>query len=358
MDTAVDLQQKEAKKGGKKMSILAVNVGLFDGIGLIFYIIAGIPILWKGRKIFSNEVQFIILLILVFASFHMISNVAEWMWDFTVLDPIEDFTEILECSMWAFFLYSFVQATREREIQTHQDKILHLAKFEAIGNLAGGITHDLRNYMGVILGNLELLELEMKSGLKLTPEQQEFIINAKEALNKANALSDDILNMVKEPKLKFTQVNLSTQLKETIELALSNTKTKVIYHDFKENSMIQADEGQLSRVFQNLIINASQAMAGKGTIDLCMAFHEEKGHLVFGLAPGNYIKIMVRDHGVGISREHVTDIFDPYFTTKSNGTGLGLTVAYSIIRNHRGTIEVESTESVGTSFTVYLPIER
>jgi CheY-like chemotaxis protein len=115
------------------------------------------------------------------------------------------------------------------------------------------------------------------------------------------------------------------------------------------------DEGQFNQVINNLIINAKQAMPEGGTISVRVENLEvQAGHMA-ELAPGKYIRIMIEDRGIGIAQEHLSKIFDPYFTTKQTGSGLGLATAYSIINNHGGCINVESQLGRGTVFSVLLP---
>ena len=122
--------------------------------------------------------------------------------------------------------------------------------------------------------------------------------------------------------------------------------------------MIEADEGQINQVINNLIINAIQAMPEGGTVSVrAQNIIWEPSELSAGinLNPGTYIKISVQDRGVGINEENIHKIFDPYFSTKPKGTGLGLATSYSIVKNHSGYIQVESKVGKGTTFHVYLP---
>ncbi len=121
---------------------------------------------------------------------------------------------------------------------------------------------------------------------------------------------------------------------------------------------VEIDENQISQVINNLIINASQAMPKGGIIKICVenVLVEEGDNLP--LEYGKYVKLSIQDQGMGIPKEHLHTIFDPYFTTKEKGTGLGLAISYSIIKKHEGYILVESVENVGTTFSIYLPISQ
>jgi CheY-like chemotaxis protein len=118
---------------------------------------------------------------------------------------------------------------------------------------------------------------------------------------------------------------------------------------------IEADPGQLGQVFQNLVINAVQAMPTGGAIKVHGENLKLKAKSALLLGPGRYVKISVQDQGIGIPEKYLLKIFDPYFTTKHRGSGLGLAVGYSIIKNHQGHITVESTLGEGTTFHIYLP---
>lgn len=124
---------------------------------------------------------------------------------------------------------------------------------------------------------------------------------------------------------------------------------------------VEVDEGQINQVINNLIINSDQAMTEGGMINVGVeniTIDEIQGSEVKGqelLKDGKYVKISISDQGVGIAEEHLKNIFDPYFSTKQKGSGLGLTTAYSIIKNHDGLITVESEIGVGTTFYIYLP---
>jgi CheY-like chemotaxis protein len=118
---------------------------------------------------------------------------------------------------------------------------------------------------------------------------------------------------------------------------------------------VEVDEGQIGQVINNLVLNADQAMPEGGIIEICAENITLTADNQFSLPPGPYLRTSFRDHGVGIGPDHLPKVFDPYFTTKQKGSGLGLTVAYSIIDKHNGRMTVESELGHGTTFTIYLP---
>jgi CheY-like chemotaxis protein len=145
-------------------------------------------------------------------------------------------------------------------------------------------------------------------------------------------------------------------LKDTINFTLSGSKVRCQFFINDDLWSANCDEGQISQVISNLIINAEQAMPEGGVIEVRAVnlLVEEEATQSFML-PGKYIMISIKDHGVGVSEEHLQKIFDPYYTTKQKGRGLGLTTVYSIIKRHDGYIDVESEVGIGTTFHIYLP---
>ncbi len=121
---------------------------------------------------------------------------------------------------------------------------------------------------------------------------------------------------------------------------------------------VEIDEGQISQVINNLIINAKQAMPKGGLLKVKAENTAVDGEHLMPLTKGDYVKLSIEDQGVGISPEHLPRIFDPYFTTKERGSGLGLATSYSIIKKHNGYITVESKPGEGARFFIYLPASR
>jgi CheY-like chemotaxis protein len=147
-------------------------------------------------------------------------------------------------------------------------------------------------------------------------------------------------------------------VREVSEFALHGSTVKGVYDLPEDLWPVDADKGQIGRVVQNLVINALQAMPDGGVVHISASNELESGTGHASLRPGEYVHFVVRDSGVGIKAEHLPRIFDPYFTTKQTGSGLGLAAAYSIVKKHRGLIEVESECGRGTTFHVRLPALR
>jgi PAS domain S-box-containing protein len=237
------------------------------------------------------------------------------------------------------------------EHKSLEEQFLQAQKMEAVGTLAGGIAHDLNNILTAILGNIGLAALDDKIG----PRVKDRLAQAEAACWRAQALSQQLLTFAKGGTTVKKLFSVAELLTETTAFACVGSPVKC-ETTFPENLWwIEADPGQIDQVFQNLTINAIQAMPTGGTIKVWaenLTLETESG---LPLSAGKYIKISVRDQGIGISAEHLPRIFDPYFTTKHKGSGLGLASAYAIVNKHHGHIAVESKPGVGTTFTIYLP---
>jgi CheY-like chemotaxis protein len=147
-------------------------------------------------------------------------------------------------------------------------------------------------------------------------------------------------------------------IKETAAFTLSGSNVRCEFSLLEDLWSVEIDEGQISQVINNLVINADQAMPEGGIIKISAENVTVGTEEALSLQEGNYIKITIQDQGIGIPKDHLNKIFDPYFTTKHKGSGLGLAVAYSIIKNHEGHLGVESELGVGSTFTIYLPASQ
>jgi len=228
-------------------------------------------------------------------------------------------------------------------------------KLESIGLLAGGIAHDFNNILTVILGSLDLAKMETQPDSSL----YEKLNQAEEHCIKAKALTHRLLTYSRSGSLVRKTASIGKILREATNFALSgkNVKCKFIIADGLWSAQI--NEGQMHQVVHYLVINAVEAMPDGGIIEIAAQNSTLAVDQVPPLPAGNYIKWHVKDHGMGIPKEHMKKLFDPYFTTKQmgniKGMGLGLAICYSIIKNHEGLITVESEPGYGTTFTVYIP---
>ncbi|MCD4656794.1 MAG: PAS domain S-box protein [Planctomycetes bacterium] len=237
-----------------------------------------------------------------------------------------------------------------------EEEILKATKLESLGILAGGLAHDFNNFLTSILGNSTL-------GKIYSSEDQtvfELFDEIKKASLRAKDLTYQLLTFSKGGSPVRKTASIPDILKESVNFALrgSNVLCKLSIYDNLWN--IEIDVGQINQVFNNIIINADHAMPDGGILEISAENYYNDPILTPALYAEKYVIIKVRDEGIGISKENIQRIFDPYFTTKESGSGLGLATAYSIIHNHDGIIEVKSnvassTGKSGTTFFIYLP---
>ncbi|MFU8847384.1 MAG: response regulator [Opitutales bacterium] len=238
-----------------------------------------------------------------------------------------------------------------RDQLSAEDPRLIEEKFNSISLLAAGIAHDFNNMLSAILGNISLILVDLP---KEDPSADK-LLAAETAALQAKSLTQQLLSFSKGGITSLETTTIQQVVEESAQFILrgSNVKCKVE----KDEALwpVDADKGQISQVVHNLIINADQAMPSGGTIHLSMNNCQLKQGDVPELEAGDYVCIEFADQGIGISPENLKRVFIPYFTTKSDGNGLGLASSHAIIKNHHGAIMVESEVNKGTCFRLYLP---
>lgn len=238
--------------------------------------------------------------------------------------------------------------TERRKADEEREKMQRL---ESIGILAGGIAHDFNNLLAGILGNIDLAKMHVKPGDKLYKRLED----TETASLRARDLTQQLLTFSKGGEPVKKDFSVSALLRDSVGFTLSGSNVRCEYLIPEDLWPVNADEGQINQVISNLVINAMQAMPGGGLIIASCENIAIGPKDAIPLKKGQYVKITLRDQGTGISEEHLAKIFDPYFTTKERGKGLGLATSYSIIKRHDGYITVESQLGVGTAFHIYLP---
>lgn len=238
------------------------------------------------------------------------------------------------------------------EKQKMEEELAKVERLQSIGILAGGIAHDFNNILTALIGNISLAKMYSQSDSKV----YEKLTVSENAIIKAKDLTQQLLTFSKGGAPVRKVVSLAELLHDSISFTLRGSKSKFNLLVAEDLRMIEADSGQINQVISNLVINADQAMFTGGTITIKAENYDIADKDVFlPLPPGIYVKITITDEGVGIPREILPQIFDPYFTTKHDGSGLGLASVYSIINHHDGFISVDSKAGTGTTFTIYLP---
>ena len=238
--------------------------------------------------------------------------------------------------------------TEKRQME---QEILKAQKIESVGLLAGGIAHDFNNILTGILGNISLAKIYADARSKI----YERLSEAEKATMRAKDLTQQLLTFSKGGAPVKQTASIAEIIRDSIDFTLSGSSVQCQFTLPANLWAVEVDTGQMSQVLQNLIINAQQAMPDGGTIKVSAENVRLSGRSGLPLPRGNYIKIIIQDEGIGISPEHLDKIFDPYFTTKQQGNGLGLATAYSIIKRHEGHIYAESALGVGSTFYIYLP---
>jgi PAS domain S-box-containing protein len=240
------------------------------------------------------------------------------------------------------------------ERQKIEEKLVRADRLESIGVLAGGIAHDFNNILTAIMGNISLASMYAKEDDKVSKR----LDNAEKAALRAQDLTQQLLTFSKGGVPLKRLASIKDLVQDSVDFSLrgSNVRCELAL----DNALWWADvdTGQMSQVMHNLIINANQAMPHGGIL----AVRAENAivddgcpEVLIDLKPGRYAKIIIEDEGCGIAEEQLQKIFDPYFTTKDGGSGLGLFTTYSIVKKHDGHIDVVSSLDVGTTFSIYLP---
>ena len=242
----------------------------------------------------------------------------------------------------------FRDITEKRKME---QELLKAHQLESIGVLAGGIAHDFNNLLTAILGNISLAKMFSNHGDKIHQK----LIEAENASLRARDLTQQLLTFARGGAPVKKEANIAEIIMESAAFTLSGSRTTCHFDIDQDLWPSEVDEGQFSQVVNNLIMNADQAMPAGGGIEVTCRNVFVGDDDLLPIRNGRYIVITVRDHGVGIPAESLERIFDPYFTTKASGKGLGLATVYSIIRNHDGYIDVSSQPGEGTKFTIYLP---
>ena len=235
-----------------------------------------------------------------------------------------------------------------------EEERLRISKMESIGVLASGIAHDFNNNFATILGYLSMAKQDMP------PDDIRYkhITVAEEAATHARTLAQQLLASAKGGAAVKVELSIIDLMKKTVSFTLNRSNIRCDWMIAEDLWPVTVDQGQMIQVIQNLFINASQAMPHGGIITITGENHILEHPITVHrttLNPGFYIKLSLKDQGFGIDPEIIDQIFEPYFTTRETGTGLGLTTANTIIKRHEGAIDVASAPHRGTTFTIYLP---
>ena len=242
------------------------------------------------------------------------------------------------------------------ENEQFMQRLQEIQKLETISTLAGGIAHDFNNILMAMQGNVSLLLVKMNSSDK----QYEKVKNIQQQIKNGANLIRQLVGFARGGKYEAKIIDINKLIDETVRIFKPENKKIVLATRYQSCIwMITADHGQIEQVLLNIYVNAWQAMPKGGQLLISTENQvlEEKDVGPFELRPGKYVKISIADSGIGMSAKTVKRIFDPFYTTKDpgEGTGLGLSSAYGIIKNHGGFINVASEKGKGSFFYIYLP---
>ncbi len=243
----------------------------------------------------------------------------------------------------------FRDVTEEQVLRT---EALRAEKLESLGVLAGGIAHDFNNVLLVISGNLQMARMFEHGDDK----HATMLSNAERACGQARDLTQQLLTFAKGGAPVKDVAAIGDLVRDTALFALSGSNVRCELDIAPDLCVVEVDRGQISQVVNNLVINADQAMPTGGGLRIGLRNARLDGTGPIPLPAGEYVCLTVADTGGGIAPEHLDRIFDPYFTTKSTGSGLGLANCYSIVQQHGGHLGVESTPGEGSTFRIYLPV--
>ncbi len=237
-----------------------------------------------------------------------------------------------------------------------EDEYFRSSKLESVGVLAGGIAHDFNNLLGSIIGNIEMAERSLDE----KPRAEKFLHTAANASKRAADLTQQLLTFSKGGEPVKEHIDVCTLLRDTLDFSMHGSSIPTHLDCPDDIWGIYADAGQISQVIQNIVINAKQAMPDGGAIKVwCenIPRHSEEARQCRH-RHADFVKIRICDYGTGMTQEVMDSIFDPYFTTREEGSGLGLALSYSIITKHDGLIKVDSQLGQGSCFTLYLPASQ
>lgn len=266
---------------------------------------------------------------------------------------------VIAVVMLGFFLLNkyYEKKIREKDklVKEVESQLIQTEKMASVGTLAAGIAHEINNPLSFLISNLDALsnyvqslskESSLDAGLRKTllEDFQPMATESLEGALRIKKIVSDLRTFSRRSETKKVLLDINQILESTLSIVWNEIKYKItVVKDYQSKSSILADPTQLSQVFLNIVLNASQAIAEKGTITLATSEDEKN------------ICVKITDTGSGIPKEVLRKIFDPFFSTKKGGAGLGLSVSYNIIKQHTGELRVESAAGRGTTFTISLP---
>jgi signal transduction histidine kinase/CheY-like chemotaxis protein len=247
-----------------------------------------------------------------------------------------------------FFLSSHSDISERKNAEAERQK---MDKLQSVGTLAGGIAHDFNNILQGVYGNISFAKNDLPEGHPAHASLEE----AEKSMHRAVRLTKQLLTFAKGGAPIKDDISLGELVEDVARFDLSGSNVSLVYRQAEDLWPVAADKGQIQQVVSNLVINARQAMPAGGRLTVTLENAERPEAVAPTLGQERYVKVTVQDEGIGIDPKVIGSVFDPYFTTKQTGNGLGLTTAWSIITKHGGHIGVVSEPGKGSTFTFHLP---
>jgi PAS domain S-box-containing protein len=243
-----------------------------------------------------------------------------------------------------------------------EDELLKAQKLESSSVLAAGIAHDFNNLLTAIMGSVSLARHLIGTGTGTDEKLIKLLSTAERASLQAQNLTNQLISLTKGDGSVRSTSSIRDCIGNMVQPALRGSNVKCSFQMDEDLWPIFCDPGQIQQMVANLVMNSKEAMPEGGSIEIEARNIEVTPFEVPSLRAGKYVKLTIKDHGPGISEEDLPRIFDPYFSTKQRGSqkgmGLGLTIAYSIVKRHEGSISMRSSPGMGTAVDVYLPVSE
>ncbi len=246
------------------------------------------------------------------------------------------------------YVLVFRDITEQLKLENEAQKV---QKLEAIGLLAGGIAHDFNNILAVMLANVDMAKLSLEQEYPV----EDRLDNIENAIERAAKLTKQLLTFSKGGTPVKETGCMRSLIEESVSFILSGSKVECKFEIDEDLQMAEIDVGQINQALNNVLLNAAQAMDESGTIAVKAKNIDLKEGEISSLPEGKYIEVNVIDEGTGISQENLSRVFDPYFSTKPGGSGLGITTAYAVVKKHGGWMDIISRVGKGTTVKILLP---
>ncbi len=237
-----------------------------------------------------------------------------------------------------------------------ESQLIQAQKMESIGTLAAGIAHDFNNLLTGILGYTSLLKMQMDT----EDEFYDYVDGIEKPAKRCAELTQRLRGIAKQTEFQKKPMCLNDTIGEVVQLLERTIDKKILIQTYLESNLraVNADSGQMHQVVLNIGINARDAMPMGGELTITsenIILDAKFCRSRINAHPGEYVKISIADNGVGIDKKHIDRLFEPFFSTKGVGSGLGLSIVYNIIQSHDGFVDIESELGKGAIFTIYLP---